>query len=206
MDALVQNTGAQFDIFDKAVANRAHELMARQFIYRQDYDSFKTDYNQLANFARRNSDVAYVARQWADEEPRYRWVDSALQQKIRSGNPANYDTRISISSTNLGCCDGCSGDSKIPILPYSPVGNYGTGYIPTTGRAGGSQLVYNSAAPTSLGDMFRDLFGRKAQPTITGNDSQLIDESGIFTGIITALIIGAIFYVIHLITKGKLSV
>ncbi len=201
-----RNIGAQFDLLDKALAARSHELLNRSFIYRQDLDSWWTSYNQLEGYANRFSNVGYVARQWRDEKPRYAWVPDALASKVRTANPANYDTTISISGSSKGCCGCGGGGTEVPQLPYAPVGSYGAGYTSDLPVRGGTSLFFggNTSIP-SLGDALRDLFGQKPQPTMTGDypDSKLIDESGVFTGILTAIIVGAIFYVIHLVTKSK---
>src|SRR5260370_31338708 len=89
--------GLQFDILDKAVASRGYDLLARTFIYRQDYDSWLRDYNQLASYGENNSDNPYVACQWAAEKPRYANAPSALYAKIRVANPSNYYTAIYIN-------------------------------------------------------------------------------------------------------------
>lgn len=199
--------GSNFDILDKAVAGRFFELNSRPTIARQTYNEWLTEYNQLAAYARNNSNVAYVARQWAAEEPRYRGTFATLQAKIVDTplvkyTPSLYNSDISIKSG--GCC-GCGSDNQLPTLPgtnYTP----GTTNIPQ--RPGTTIAVSTGSGFPSLGDLLRDLFGtpKAAEvPMINAPypDSQLINESGIFSGIITALIVGAILYVIHRATMKK---
>ncbi|HEV7738619.1 MAG TPA: hypothetical protein VGO47_14760 [Chlamydiales bacterium] len=205
-DVSQRQVGAQFDILDKAVASRYYELNSRQTIARQTYNAFLTDYHQLESYARANSNVPYVARQWLAEEPRYKNVFASLQSRIVESpvrvpyTPALYNSDISISSTSS--CKPCCGGGGLAALP-------GTNYIPgttTVNQRPGSGTVITSNMPQfpSLGDMLRGLFGvNKPQevPNIEYPNSPLINESGIFTSIITALIVGAVLYIIHRATK-----
>jgi hypothetical protein len=192
--------GAQFDILDKAVADRTYYLLNKQFIYPQEYDSWRTSYSQLATFARQYSGVPYVQSQWAMEAPRYAYVPRALEQKIRTANPDNYDTRVSVSSGTSSC--GCG--TNVPALAYSPIGFSGGSGGFTPGR-GGTTIFSESTQPLSLGDMFRDLFSNKDIPSIEGEypESKFIDQSDILKNIITAVVVAGILYLVHRFTMKK---
>lgn len=187
----------------QGTANRFHELYARPYISRQDYDSWVRDYNQVENFARQNSGDKRIYQHWYNEEkPRFARSAEFLQSKIRTANPANYNTAVSISGGG-DCCE--CGSSKIPQLPYAPVGNYGGGGSGSILPRGGSGVnIFSDSPDISIGDMFRDLFGTGGNPN-TGEypDSKLIDQSGIVSGIITALVVGGILWILHSVTKNK---
>lgn len=199
---MADDRGRQFDILDKAVAARATELYNRQYIARQDYDSWTRDYNQLKSYALANSDNSYVARQWRDEEPRYANVPNWLQGKIRVANTSNYDTSISVSGKNSSC--GCG--SQIPKFDFTP-----STYVPGNGgqipSRGGSSYTF-AGFPGSLGDNARNLFSPNSVPFFNTPDSgqnKLVKESDILTGIIVALVVGALLWGIHFVTKKKVS-
>lgn len=184
------NRGAQFDILDKAVAARFWELYNRpNGIYRQDVDTWRTDYNQLEAYARANSDVPYVARQWRDEEPRYSRAVEFLLTKVRAANPSNYDTTIRIHS------GGSCGGTKIPQLNYTPMQIPGSNYAPVAGRP-----------PTilSLGDGVRNNFSGGTLPFFdspSGFSKEIAKDS--MTGIIVAIVVGAIFWIVHSLSKKR---
>lgn len=190
--------GAQFDVLDKAVAARAADLMKRQTIPRQTYDEWVTDLTQLSTFANQYSEVAYVAKQWTSEIPRYQQIDNVLSQRITIANPANYNPVISVSGG--GCCDGCSG-SRIPTLPYSPVGNYGgpsLGGTPLRGSSSiflGGDTVFNP----SVGDLIRS--NANPIPFQQLPDAPLIDKSSFATQVLVAVVIGLGLWVLHTVTK-----
>src|SRR5574341_300152 len=185
--------GAQFDILDKALASRLHELLSRDFIYRQDYDHWMTGYNQLAAYARENSDVTYVARQWAMEQKNYQGWPERLAAKIRTANPVNYDTTISTSGKSG--CDDCWGGSKIPQLPYQGVGGITINSTPMLPR------TPTPLGGGSLGDSIRGLFN--PPPFFEPPQPPLIQKvkNDTVTGIIVALIVGGILWGVHYLSK-----
>lgn len=186
--------GAQFDILDKALAARLHELLARPFIARQDYDAWMTGFNQLRNYANANSNVAYVASQWEMEQRNYQGWPERLLSKVRIANPVNYDTSISVRG-NRGDC-GCS---SIPQLPYSPLqipaGN--AGMIPTRG---GSTIFLGGGTP-SLGDSARGFFDPISSIDLPMPPLLQEIKKDTMTGIIVALVVGAILFGIHHLNK-----
>lgn len=199
----MDDRGKQFDILDKSLAARGYELLARPWIYRQDYDHWMTSYNQLEKYAEENSDNSYVASQWRDEKPRYANAPSWLLAKVRTANPANYNTAISISRrTSCGCNENCG--TKIPQLPYSPLsigpGNYGT----SAGR-GGTNLFFGGGP--SVGDGLRNFFSPSNLPFFPNpqDDGKLVDKKEITNGIIVALVVGVILWLVHYLTKKKLN-
>lgn len=192
---MADDRGKYFDILDKALASRGYELYARPWIARQDYDEWMADYGRLQTFAESNSDNSYVRNQWRDEKPRYVNAPAQLLAKVRIANPANYDTTIHASS-DCGC-------SNIPQLPYSPLsitpGSYGDG----AGRSGSNYFFGN---PGSLGDNLRTLFSPSSLPFFpnpTDNGNKLIDRSEVASGVLVALIVGAILWAVHYFTKKK---
>lgn len=205
---MTDGRGAQFDILDKAVAARARELLSRDSVSIQDVQEWQTDYAQLAAYGRNNSDVPYVARQWKDEEPRYANVVSWLMQKVKAPvayTPRLYDARIPISGYD-GCC-GCSdSNQQLPTLPPIDMrGNYGGG-VPT--RAG---TIFN--VPGTVGDGIKNFLfptaGQFQAPQIPLQQEQqqtkLIDPGWISNSVIAAIVIGAVFFVIHYVTKKNFS-
>lgn len=199
--------GSQFDILDKAVAARAYELYARDWIYREDYDEWNTLYNQLQTFAQRNSNDSYVRSQWAAEEPRYVNAPKLLASKIRIANPQNYDNAISISG-------GCGCGSKLTPITNSPV-NFGPlghdggllqrGAIPTRGN----QFIFGWPSG-SIGDAARNLFNPTGVPYITppSGIKQLAENVGhdTLTGILVAITLGVVLWTVHYMTKKKINI
>lgn len=188
--------GRQYDILDKATANRAIELMQRSSIYRQDFDSFITSYNQLDAYARNNSN-SYIAPRWADEIKRYNQVIPILQSKVRTADPSNYITSISISGQDpkgVACCNSCTGGG------YTP-GNYGGGGDTILPGRGSNIFVGGNTQLPSLGDAFRNLFNPQQEPFL--DNEGLVHGSDIFSNVLTALIVGVILYVIHYVITKK---
>lgn len=190
--------GAQFDVLDKAVAARAADLMKRQTIPRQTYDEWVTDLTQLSTFANQYSGVSYVAKQWSSEIPRYQQIDNVLSQRITIANPANYNPVISVSGG--GCCDGCS-STKIPTLPYSPVGNYGGPSLGGTPLRGSSSIFLggDTVLNPSVGDLMRS--NANPIPFQQLPDAPLIDKSSFATQVLVAVVIGLGLWVLHTVTK-----
>jgi hypothetical protein len=190
--------GAQFDILDKATAAHATNLYRKDRIAPQEYQEWLTDYYQVADFGNRYGGVAYVAKQWAAEAPRYVQIMDVLKSKIGVANPKNYDTRISISNSGQ-CCDGCSG-TKIPTLPYTPVGNYGGGGGGSNPlrNAGNLFLSGDSNYSPSIGDAMR---GANPLPFFEPPKKPIIDKTSFWTQILVAIIIGASLFGLHKLTK-----
>lgn len=188
--------GAQFDALDKGLAARGRDLLVRPTIARQTYDEWSTDLNQLADFANSYGYVGYVAKQWRDELPRYEAVDAIIQSKIRVADPANYMPRVSISGT--GCCDECNGDTKIPQLPYTPTGNYGS-------RGTGSYYFGGDSlfGGPSLGDGLR-ANALPFQP-LPDKSRALVDKSNLVTSLLVAAIVAGVIWGIHYATKKTIT-
>lgn len=196
--------GSQFDILDKAVAARGLELYAKPWIYRQDYDEWMTQYNQLRSFALSNSGDSYVSRQWKAEEPRYANAPALLASKIRVADPANYDTSMSVSGGGCGC------GSKLTPFQSSPID-----YRPFGGDGG---MLQRGAIPTntnsfffgplgSAGDAARNLFSPSQIPFFAPPSAikKLAEDVGhdTLTGILVALIVGGVLWGVHYLTKKK---
>lgn len=187
--------GAQFDILDKALASRLHELLARPYIARQDYDFWMTGYRQLEAYARENSDVAYVRSQWEMEQRNYQGWPERLLAKVRTANPINYDTSISVSGR--GACSS----SNIPQLPYSPLAIPPSTYGGMPSRGGTNLFFGDTFAPQTIGDGLRGLFNPSDIPFL--NPPTITEEikRDTLTGIIVALVVGAVLWGIHSLRK-----
>jgi hypothetical protein len=214
-----KNTGAQYDILDIAVANRLRDLASRQHITVYDYREFQTDYNQLVNFATMHSDVKYIREKWSTEEPRYAGWPERLRGKIvdeestdylsimptrKIADPRNYDFTLSLSGgSNNGnfpcgpCCGGSDSGKGIDYKNPNP---------DKIAPRGGNSFLF-AASPgkiDSLGDLFRNLLTPQDIPLLDTPypDNPNIDQHEIIKGIITAVIIGGVLYVIHRATQG----
>lgn len=74
--------GKAFDELDKQVAAYLTPLLAQPTITLAQLNEVAGVYGQLQGFAQQYSGVTYVARQWADEQPRYAQVLQALTAKL----------------------------------------------------------------------------------------------------------------------------
>lgn len=182
----------QFVVLDKAVASRFWELYNRPGgIYRQDVDHWRTDYNQLRNFAETSNDPA-VARGWNEEKPRYSRSLEYLMAKVRTANPSNYDTSIKVSG-----CDGCDcGKTKIPQLDYTPMQIQPGNFSPVGSRPG-TILSFN--------DGVRNNFSPSPLPFFNNPDMPITKElaKDSLTGIIVALVVGTVLWILHSVTKKR---
>lgn len=185
--------GAQFDDLDKGVARRGADLLSRSTIAKQTYDEWITDLNQLADFASQYGGVSYVSSKWSAELPRYQQVDAAMQSRIVVANPNNYNPTVSISGG--GCCDDC-GKTKIPTLPYTPLGNYGSNGLGST-FFGGDTLF----GTPSLGDGLRaNMIPFQQLPS----NPPLVDKSNFITSLLVAVVFTGILWGVHYATKKKI--
>jgi len=184
----------QFVILDKAVASRFWELYNRPGgIYRQDVDEWRTDYQQLASFAERSNDPA-VARGWAEEKPRYARSVEYLMSKVRTANPANYDTSIKVK----GCadCDCGSKPTPIPTLSYTPM------QIP--GASGSPGVPGRSPTILSFGDGLRNMFSPTPLPFLPEPESLPKEVAkDTMTGVIVAIVVAIIFWGFHFLSKKR---
>lgn len=180
----------QFEILDKAVAERFWELYNRPFIYRQDVDQWRTLYNQLERFAESNSGDSWIARGWAEEKPRYANSVANLMSKVRVANPTNYDTTIKVKG-----CNGCDcGKTNIPVLPYTPMN------IPP--GSGGTLVPGRGGTMLSLGDSIRNSYSPGALPFFDEPDTlpkQIAKDAT--TGIIVAVVIAIVLWGFHALKK-----
>lgn len=211
MGVQADQIGAQYDIISRALSARFYELNQRPFLAQGDVNSWITGYNQLVYFAHNYGNNSYVAKQWRSEEPQYSNVVRTLQAKVRAStnqitipdrftpNPANYDARISISGNGTGGVGGCGCGGKDSSIDTS-------GDVSRIPARAATQIVYNGAGGiNSLGDIFRDLFSTKPIPSIQGDypESKLVDGLSIVSGIITAIVVAGILYIVHRATKGN---
>jgi hypothetical protein len=166
--------GQNFDLLDRNVAAQWTSLSGRSFITQGDYDAWYENYSALQYFAGVYSNVAYVASQWRDEQPRYNQMIPLLQNRIRVGDPRNYDTAVHINGVNGCCCEAAEG----------------------TGGIGGINIA-SGGTNLSLGDTLRGALQTPAQRILaeTGND--------VLKGIITALVVGAVLWIVHRFMKNK---
>lgn len=210
--------GTTFVTLDKAVAGRAQELLARQRLTKYDVQEWLTDYNQLKRFAEANAGDSYVARGWREEEPRYANVVKSMQAKITGETwtptlaltqsrpqytPRLYDFGMNLNRSNGNGCGCGGGGSNVPLNNYG-----GSTVQPVPSRVTPQLNILSTGnAFPSIGDMLRDLFGVKPTPAVAPvidasyPDSQLIDQKEIVTGIITAVIVGGVLYVVHRATQ-----
>jgi hypothetical protein len=193
----------QFVSLDRAVSSRYFELVARSCIASQDVDHWLTDYNQLQRFAEQNAGDARIRQGWSEEKPRYVNSQTNLKAKVCERTPiysVPYTPRLYDTSMRVGGCGGGSGITQ-PTMT-----DYGTTSAPMAPRTPNTINVQggNYSIP-SLGDALKSLLGIKPieAPSINGEypDSPLVDQSEIVTGVITAIVIGAVMYIIHRATK-----
>lgn len=194
----------QFVSLDRAVSARYFDLVGRSSIAQQDLDSWWRDYQQLERFAESNSGDARIRQGWSEEKPRYANSYSNLQAKVKPSEPfrprytpALYNTSIRVGGSS---CGGKSGITQPTLNEYK-----GGDFTPVSPRQGTTVNVAPSSYQLpSFGDALRSLFGIKPidAPTIDYPDSPLLDQREITTGVITAIVVGAILYVIHRATKG----
>lgn len=168
--------GWYFDLLDQTVAASAYALLQQSTISPQTYSLWSSDFNDLKAYAQQYDWVPYVHNQWASEQPRYAQIVNALSGKVRVGNPANYDTTISISGGGCGC-----GGNRTPEDAGTHIGGINIG-------SGGTQL--------SLGDTLRN------QLTPGQRIAQEVG-SDVLKGIITAAVIGAVLWIAHYYLKKK---
>lgn len=196
----------QFVALDRGVAARYQDLIARASITTYDYNSWMRDYRQLENFAMANSGDKRVARGWAEEQPRYANASRFLQARISDRpafnyTPSLYDTRVRVA--NSDCCGSDCGSNQLAAPPLT---SYTPGAAPIFPNRGGTTIFGGDTVTTSpsLGDLLKGLLGMgKEVPSIDTPypDSPLLNQVDIFSGIITALIVGGILWFIHKATK-----
>lgn len=122
--------GAAFDVLDKNVAAFFTRLMSQATLSPADVEAVANAYGQLQGFAQQYGSVEYVARQWAEEKPRYDQFLQILASKIPgAANAANPQTATNAEPTLTAPGAAASSGSGLSLEGFGGIALIGLGLL-----------------------------------------------------------------------------
>lgn len=204
MSALQDQQGAAFDMLDKQLAARLRQLASQQVVKPVEFSSFVREYQNLETYATMYNNNNYVNKQWRSEKVIYdAWIPK-IQAKVHETpgtqtlvpqRPTYTPTLYTLSAFSAMqggnfSCGSCGGGSSQPpstkVEPRSPTqlaldSNYPAGFIP------------------NVGDLLKRLLEAPPPQTISPitPPPPILSSREIASGVITALVVGIIVYVVR---------